>query len=464
MENGVPAADGERDETLLRAVPDTVYTADMDGHLTALNRARVAGYDREALLGEHVSTIMTAESVDRGRAVIRELIDDDDRRTATFEMELVTRAGEQRPYENHVALLPPGDDGRVPGTVGVLRDVSERVARERRLGRYETLVEASGDPVYALDAEGHFTFCNAAHNELVGYDDDELLGEHVSMVLPEDAIERGEALIRELLTSDGEQRGTFEMPVRTADGETVPTENHLALLCDGGEFRGTVGILRDLTERKRRERELQRQNERLDRFAGVLSHDVRNPLNLAQGHLEIARERHDSEHLEEVDWALGRIERLVDDVLTLARQGQAPESMEWLAVATVAEAAWRTVDGDGDLVVADGVGEVRADDVRLSRLFENLFRNAVEHAGPAPRVEVGPLEAGFYVADDGPGIPERQREQVFESGYSAHEDGTGFGLAIVREVAAAHGWEVAAGEPEAGGARFEVTGVDVAGR
>lgn len=94
-------------------------------------------------------------------------------------------------------------------------------------------------------------------------------------------------------------------------------------------------------------------------------------------------------------------------------------------------------------------------------MLENLFSNAVTHAGADVAVTVGALDGGFYVADDGPGIPEDVRGTVFEAGHSTEEDGTGFGLAIVEAIADAHDWTVSLAESKAGGARFEFTGVDV---
>ncbi|MBS3761523.1 MAG: ATP-binding protein, partial [Halodesulfurarchaeum sp.] len=99
-----------------------------------------------------------------------------------------------------------------------------------------------------------------------------------------------------------------------------------------------------------------------------------------------------------------------------------------------------------------------ADPDRLASLLENLFRNAVEHAGPEVTVTVEPTSDGFAVADDGPGIPPEDRETVFESGYTTETDGTGFGLAIVAEVATAHDWSVRVEESDAGGARFVFAG------
>jgi signal transduction histidine kinase len=105
---------------------------------------------------------------------------------------------------------------------------------------------------------------------------------------------------------------------------------------------------------------------------------------------------------------------------------------------------------------------VEGDETRLERLFGNLFRNASEH-GDADEIRVGLLDSGFYVADDGTGIPESNRAQVFRGGFSTDRDGTGFGLALVREIAEAHGYDVTVTESDNGGARFEFRprGIDI---
>jgi signal transduction histidine kinase len=95
-------------------------------------------------------------------------------------------------------------------------------------------------------------------------------------------------------------------------------------------------------------------------------------------------------------------------------------------------------------------------------LFENLFRNCVEHGvddASGLSVTVGPLPDGFYVADDGVGVPEAERDHVVEFGYTTTDDGTGIGLGIVEDVATAHGWTVTVTESEDGGARFEFRNV-----
>ena len=103
---------------------------------------------------------------------------------------------------------------------------------------------------------------------------------------------------------------------------------------------------------------------------------------------------------------------------------------------------------------------IRCDLNRLRQLFENLYRNAIEHGGSDVTVTVGQLDEGFYVEDDGSGIPEGKREQVFDLGFSTADTGTGFGLSIVQQVVETHGWKIDLTEGKNGGARFEITGVE----
>jgi len=225
---------------------------------------------------------------------------------------------------------------------------------------------------------------------------------------------------------------------------------------------GRMLTLTDITEREAYRTELERQNERLEQFAGMVSHDLRNPLNVAQGRLEEAIARHeDDEALAETANSLDRMASLIEDLLTLARQGQPISDTEPVGLSAVAEDAWSVVESDAATLAVEADLTVEADADRLQQLLENLFRNAIEHGRPDAALTVGRLEdgGGFYVEDDGPGIPEAEREEVFESGYTTNEDGTGFGLAIVREIVDAHGWSVRVTDADGGGARFEFAGV-----
>lgn len=245
------------------------------------------------------------------------------------------------------------------------------------------------------------------------------------------------------------------------------------------------------------EHELERQRtqtklDRLDEFASIASHDLRNPLNIAQLSLESARANRDSEHLDRAQTALDRMDGLIEDVLAVARQGQTVEQTELVALSEVVDTCWEMVEtDDGATLTVDDDVRFAADPDRVRRLLENLFRNAVEHGstgkqnspssgdavetgqttpesqvqadrGEPTSVRVGCLDCdGFYVADDGSGVPADRRDRIFESGFSTGDEGSGLGLAIVKSIVDAHGWSIDLVESDDGGARFEVTEVVV---
>ncbi len=215
-------------------------------------------------------------------------------------------------------------------------------------------------------------------------------------------------------------------------------------------------------EREQYREDIEERNERLEEFASIVSHDLRNPLNVAQGALEGARMEADSDYLDDVEHGLDRMSTLIDDILTLARQGDAVGDRELLNLGDLCAECWESVASEEATLSVETDRLLAADRSRLQQLLENLLRNSIDHGGDDVTITVGDLAdgSGFYVADDGPGIPEADREAVFESGFTTDEAGTGFGLRIVAEIAAAHGWTVSVTESEAGGARFEIGGVE----
>jgi signal transduction histidine kinase len=208
-------------------------------------------------------------------------------------------------------------------------------------------------------------------------------------------------------------------------------------------------------------RELERQNDRLANFTSVVSHDLRNPLNVAQTRLELAQDECSTPHLDAATDALTRMETLIDDLLTLAREGEPVDETEALAIDAIVQRCWSNVETAEATLQVTTDRTVLANRNRLQQLFENLISNAVAHGGPGVTVSIGAHDDGFYVADDGVGIPPDERDDVLEPGYTTGDEGTGFGLQIVREIVEAHDWELRVTDSDAGGARFEIGDVEM---
>ncbi|PSQ17822.1 hypothetical protein BRD02_02410 [Halobacteriales archaeon QS_8_69_73] len=419
---------------------------------------------------------------------------------------------------------------------------------DRLEDQYETLFEES--PVMATttrdeNGEPVVDSCNRLFIERLGYDRAEVVGRPLADFYTADSVVK----LLEQAGYDRARSGEFAEERRTLvadDGERVETLLRAVPREDEtGDVVGTLALYVDISERER----LQQENERLDEFTSVVSHDLRNPLTVIKGRAELASKTHDDdEDIDAIVEAAGRMQELVDDLLDLARHGRSVETTEPVELSSLAADCWELVDTDAatldpraDLVVA-------ADEPRLRQLLENLFRNAVEHGSTSSRPEaddtgsenasepsvanapedavehgstsppsqarentgsenasepsvanatedavehgstssrpeaddapehgppaggspdgltvtVGGLDdaEGFYVEDDGTGVPPSARGDVFEPGHSTDRDNTGFGLSIVEGVAESHGWTVELTEGTEGGARFEFRGVD----
>ncbi|MWV65823.1 PAS domain-containing protein [Halorubrum sp. JWXQ-INN 858] len=358
----------------------------------------------------------------------------------------------------HVLSIPPLD-----GSVGVnLTPLSLSVSAVLfgvAVFRYQLLdlspiaskvvLSQMSDGVVVTDDGGTVLDVNPAAEALLG-DRERVLGTDVSTHLPGDDRVVGDGGVLTITTGTGDERAI--QPTRSP-------------LTSGGVRYGWVVLLHDVTTIESQRRELERQNERLDAFTKAVSHDLRNPLAVIDGYADLASETGDPDHFEVIRDTVARTTDFLEDLLQLSQRGETVTSPRPVSLsAVVAEVAGAvadddlTVEVDGDGVDGDLV--VLADERRLRQVLDNLLRNARDHADGAVSVTVGPLPDGFFLEDDGPGIPRGKRAEVFEIGFTTRQEGTGFGLAIVRDLVEAHGWSIDVVEGASGGARFEVTGVD----
>lgn len=279
------------------------------------------------------------------------------------------------------------------------------------------------------------------------------------------------------LTSIGFIGSLMFVHIAVVEATFLPAETvifGIANVATGGALAGIAIGVYDARTRRQRKR-LQRERDRLDEFASIVSHDLQSPLTVASGNLDLAREECDSDRLNDIADAHERMDTLLDDLLTMAREGTEVTDPDTVDLGKTVDRCWKNVASERATLTVDTDHVIRADESRLKQLLENLLRNSVEHgstssqtgsddsvehADGAVTVTVGDLADGFYVEDDGPGIPEDKRDRVFEPGYTTRTEGTGLGLNIVKSIADAHGWTVTATESAGGGARFEITGVD----
>jgi PAS domain S-box-containing protein len=362
-----------------------------------------------------------------------------------------------------ISAFPLGDRLFVTAFV----DVTARKEREQELRQYEAILEGMDDAAVVIDRDYRLEYANQPVLSFLDVDLGELRGFHVLQGLGE-YVENDAGLVRIERALDSVLEGGLE------DAEPVKVELVLELPDDRVtvEFhcspvsmentRKAILIARNVTERKERERELAETNEQLDSFARRLAHELRNPLAVMSARLALVQDTGDPEHLDHLERSISRMERLIDDLLVLANEGEVAIDPGPVELWTAAEECWEVIRAPETEVEIRTDARIVADEERLHQLLENLFRNAVEHAGKNVTVTVDDFEDGFYVADDGKGIPEAKRELLFEQGVTDLAHGTGLGLPIVREMARIHGWSVDITDADGGGARFEFRDVDFA--
>lgn len=452
-------------QVILDTAPTYILMKDTDSRFLFINSAArdlygigadesVVGMSDYDILPDHIAELTHA---DDQRALEQQ---------ETVEVETVIPVdGTER---THLTRKTPilDEDGEPYALCVVATDITDQKRRERELARltdeYEAVFENTNDAIALVDIEGsaddptfRYVRTNEAYERQTGFDTESLTGQTpVEAAGPDSG--RRIADHYERCVSAGETI-TFE------ERDLHPTgvwETQVTPIFADGEIDRLVAISRDISDRIEYREELERQNDRLEEFASIVSHDLRNPLSVLEGSLALARDTGNEEQFDRCYRAIDRMKELIEDLLTLAREGDTVSETEPLDLESTVQSCWHAVETSDATLEVPAESTIYADESRVRQLLENLINNAVTHGGPAVTVEIGTIgESGFYVADDGGGIPAEQHETVFESGYTTTDGGTGFGLAIVKEIAAAHDWSVSVTESDTGGARFEFRGV-----
>jgi len=464
-----PEGDPKNAERVFREAVESaghsIYWTDLSGQIEYVNPAfeDQTGYTKAEAVGSNASILQSGVHDDLFYEQLWDTILGGD----VWEGEIIN---ERRSGERYVAaqtISPVTDEsGAITRFVAVnediteLRDYQEQLERER--DRFASLLDAVPVPLVLATFDGDdpvIKQTNDAFRETFGFSACELGGSSLDKFIVADETS-AEAREINAQVRDGD-RIDREVMRQTAAGDRrdfLLTATPLAW----GDETDVLATYIDITDRNEAKQRLERRTEELEDFANVVSHDLRSPLNVASGHLDLLAKECDSPHVDTIRNAHTRMQELIENILMLAKQGRSVDETQPVDLGACASQSWETVGTADATLVIETAETIDADESRLRQLFGNLFRNAVEHGGDDVTVTVGDLDDGFYVADDGPGIPASERSRVFESGHTSTEDGTGFGLSIVEEIVDAHDWAIAVTESDDGGARFDVTDVSIA--
>lgn len=318
-----------------------------------------------------------------------------------------------------------------------------KVTEDRLFGLYE-----QADGFYMLDEDWTITYWNRRIAERTGRNPEEVLGRSYWDVFSKARELKVEPQFREAMETRNPVRFEvwYEPAEYWADVRAYPIDN------------GLFVHSRNISDIKEQEQEIEQRNHILESFANTVSHDLRNPLSVAEGQIQLAQETGDFDHLSEVTKAHNRMRNLIDNLLSVARGEDL--DMSQVSLQEIGTEAWSTVSSEEMNIDIVESAHFEAQPSQLRRLFENLFWNALEH-GDADVVKVGVIDGdGIYVEDDGHGVPTSEQQKIFNTGYSTTDDGPGYGLHIVKSIVEIHDWDILVTEGDADGARFEICGIE----
>lgn len=439
-------------DAMLEELPVALFSTDDRGRRV---RTSSSLSDPESILG---GADIDAQSDGDER---RDALPDDHRRVVE-RGESITNVEEYSSTEDSwylVSKVPWREGGEIVGLAGLAIDITDRKERQRQLRAttelLSTIVRTSPAAIVVHGDSGTVQFWNPAAEDLFGWSAEEAIREPLPPYVAPDQREEFREHVERVIEEGSV--GPIEVRRRRQDGARLDLQvSAAAIESEAGNSPRVVRVLTDVTALKERERRLKRHNDRLESFATVLEHDLRNPIQVVRGQLDREDETVDTARLGR---AVDRIESVVEDVLSIAREEPLVTDTETLSLASIARTEWEGVDApEATLTVASDC-QFEGESARVQRLLAQLFENAIEHGGQDVTVTIGGLEDGFFVADDGRGLQDDDLSRPFEPGYSTDPNGTGFGLNLVREITDAHGWTIELVDTEEG-VRFEIRDVE----
>ncbi|MBM3933479.1 MAG: PAS domain S-box protein [SAR202 cluster bacterium] len=444
-------------------LPDLLVTVDVGGRITETNKAaeRISGYSIAELMSRRLQDLF-AES-ERAALFIQQAASGTD--VASYELEFVTKAGKRIPVSfTAVSLVEP--EGGIRGVLGIIRDITDQRLAQETLRYSEARLRAAmdnmADGVIIIDSSGIMNSFNLAAEEIFGYEAAEVVGQNLKMLMPEPYHSNYDAYIANYLkTGERKMIGIGrEVIGRRKNGSTFPLELAVGEIYVGNEHM-FIGVVRDITERRKEQEELARQaealrrsNEQLEQFAYVASHDLQEPLRIVTVYTKLLAERYkgrlDSDADEFIQFAVGGVDHmrnLINDLLLYSRVISQDRSLKATPCQTAVEQAMANlqmaIEESAAQITFDPLPVINGNPTQLVQLFQNLFSNAIKFRGQEkPRIHISVRKSlnewTSIVKDNGIGIAPEYHNRIFQIFQRLHGKteypGMGIGLAICKQI------------------------------
>jgi PAS domain S-box-containing protein len=468
---------------IVESSDDAIVGKTLDGTITSWNigSERLYGFSAKEIVGQSISILVPHDRQDE----VPDFLGKVKQGIPLEHYETVRVRKDGTPIDVSVKISPIKDvTGKITGASSIARDITKQVRAEeavRVANAYNrSLIEASLDPLVTINARGKITDVNAATEEVTGYTRAELIDTDFSdyFTEPEQARAGYEQAFREGFVQD------YALEIQHRSGQMTPVLYNASVYRDEvGEVVGVFAAARDITERIQSEKEIVMKSRDLETLLYVISHDLNEPLRAIENFSQMVHDQYTDkidargqDFLRRIVLGTGRLRNLLSDLLMLSRAQRITLPTEEVDGKTVVREALERLSTmakrtDAKITVAPALPQLRADKTWVTQAVYNLIANALKFTGKGvpPEIEIAPYqpgpgssgdEVGIVVRDRGPGVTPEHSErifQLFQRAVGREIEGTGAGLAIVRQVAERHGGRAWVQPRKGGGSEFIIT-------
>lgn len=443
---------------------DAIISKNLDGIITSWNpgATKLFGYTREEIIGRNISILIPSERLDEEPEIMRNI--QQGQRINHYETVRLQKDGKRINISLTISPITDNND-QVIGASMIARDITIAKEAERQNAMFAAIVESSEDAIVSKTLDGIVTSWNPAAERIFGYRADEMIGESITKIIPEDRMNEEPMIIARI--SSGERVEHYDTVRQRKDSSLVDISLTISPIKNpSGKIIGASKIARDITNRKQYEKKLQEKNIELEQinkelndFAYIISHDLKAPLR-AIGTLSyfIKQDYKDKlgpEGTEQLEMLVGRVKRmnsLIDAVLEYSRLGRIKERLKEINIRQMIDEILATITiPPGISVTHDKLPIILSEKVPLSQVFHNLISNAIKFMDkPGGNVHIGYRELdGFHefsVRDSGPGIDPKYFDKIFQIFQTLQPrdefESTGVGLTIAKKAVEMKGGKI----------------------
>ncbi|MDY7032235.1 MAG: PAS domain S-box protein [Thermodesulfobacteriota bacterium] len=466
-------------ESIVESSIDSIVATDNRGFITFSSKGakEMMGYTDTEISETHVSKYYLG-GIEESKKVMGIL--EKDGKLRNYQTALLSKEKRPVPVNISVSLLK-NPKGETIGTLGVFKDITEIKEAENQLKEtkdfLENVIESSIDGITTTDNKGYITFASKGAEEMLSYVKKETIGTHISQYYA-DGIEDAKKIMK-VLREKGRLEN-YETGLIAKGGHIVPVITSASLLKnDASEVIGTLGVYKDITEKRILEEEITRRNEELENFVYTISHDLKSPLVSLQGFASILSSDYNDRIDEKGQHYLDRIkknanymESLILDLLELSRVGRVVDTLKEVDTSQIIEEVigrvqHRLEERNMRLIIGNYFPTVYCDRNRLVQVIENMVTNSIKFMGETeyPIIEIGHGDKGefheFYVKDNGIGIEQEFHDKIFRIFQRLQDiediEGTGVGLAIAKKIIENHKGRIWVESEKGNGSTFHFT-------